>query len=293
MNLTLSLLAGLLLLLPGLGAVAAWNNGSEAARRPELQLTSLTVLFAILALSMLSHLATYGVIYLLREAAVQFGDVSGVRYGPVLDNPYVAAFQFTVSRTPPTLDEKETAATLIRLACFLVVVVLQSAFVFLLVRNPGLDVVFEKQDLRGQGWAFQRIVRPSRHGFVPYARVFTTLTSGDRGLGYEGVIAELRQGADGEIKSLFLAECHQFTYELVPGKAAHWLRGGKTDATFTVHSWIKEDPEEEVALDAAAIRHVVLDHLDEQDLADVLEEGADISKQDQGYSQHPPRLSPS
>lgn len=284
MNLTLSLLAGLLLLLPGIGAVAAWNHGGEAARRQELQLTSLTALFAVLALSLISHLVSYGAILVLREALVQVGEILSRSYGPVFDDPYVAAFQFALPRTPSGPAGAEPAAALASLAAFLVVVLLQSAFIFSLVRNPGLDVVFEQFDLRGQGWAFQRIVRPGRHGFVPYARVFTNLTSGDLGVGFEGLIVDLRQGADGEIKSIFLAECRRFLYEFKAGKPSGWFSSGKA-AAFAVHDEGDGEVEGGVALDASAIRHVVLLHLDEQDADDVLDEGEGLEPGPNGSKQ--------
>ena len=62
MNLTLSLIAGLVLLLPGLSALAAWNykGALDGAPGPEIPLTSVNGLFVVLGISAILHLGGYG-----------------------------------------------------------------------------------------------------------------------------------------------------------------------------------------------------------------------------------------
>lgn len=75
MNLTLSVVAGLLLILPGLAAIASWNIRAtrSGATRPELPLTAVSVLLIAMGVSLCAHLIGYGVIEIVRGALVAGG----------------------------------------------------------------------------------------------------------------------------------------------------------------------------------------------------------------------------
>jgi len=53
LNFTIALLAGLVLLLPGITALVSWNlqGATHGAKRPELQLSSVTALFVALGIA--------------------------------------------------------------------------------------------------------------------------------------------------------------------------------------------------------------------------------------------------
>ncbi len=153
MNLTLSLLAGLFLILPGIGAVTAWNYGGHgAARRPELQLNSVTTLFALLVASVIAHVAGYFMVNLVRGALVEAGGLLGRVLGPVIPDPYVAALKLVEGPSELIAFPEAPEHALESLATFVCVVLFETVVAFSLVRNPGLDIYIEPFDLRGQGW---------------------------------------------------------------------------------------------------------------------------------------------
>lgn len=267
MNLTVSLLTGLLLLLPGMAAVAAWNHGGpDTARRPELQLTSVTTLILLLVISALAHLGGYLSLGVLRGALIDAYDLWGIDLGPVIAPPYEAALTTFQAKVSPAAPPAEVVRGLSE---FLAIVVLEAGLVFFLVRNAGLDVLLEPFDLRAQGWVYQHVVRPLRHGFTPIAYVLTNLTADDRGVGYEGVVSEIRQGADGEVKVICLGEPSRFLYELRPAKRGGFLRPGRPEPDVEIYDseWIGGV----LALEASAVQNIIIQLVDESDVEDVAE----------------------
>jgi hypothetical protein len=210
-NLTLALLAGLFLLLPGLTALAAWSGVSprHGAQRPELPLTAVSTLFAVLAVSLVAHLLGVVIVDLLRLASAEAGRLAPGRWPgeATLPIPLEAAI---------AMQGKDGAIT----AGGLTAVVAQTAFeclvVFWLVSGRGFDLLLDRIDLQAQGWVYANIVRPHRHGQTPIAHVLTTLTNGALGVGYYGVVEHARQNADGELKVLSLRQPQAFVFELSP-----------------------------------------------------------------------------
>jgi hypothetical protein len=202
---------------------------------------------------------------------VEAADLLGRSLGPVFPDPYVAALQFIEGHSPPEAVPEASEHALECLALFVGVVLFETGVAFSLIRNPGLDIYIEPFDLRGQGWVYQNIVRPLRHGHRPIAYVFTTNGSGDRGVGYEGVVADIRQGADGEVKALCLAEPSRFIYELRTAK----LGRGRGRPEPDVHIYESEWVGGVVALEGANIRNIVIHNIEEAAVNDVVASSAD------------------
>jgi hypothetical protein len=212
LNLTIALLAGLVLLLPGITALVSWNFQSvnHGAKRPELQLTSVTALFAALGIAVVLHLLGWGVTNLVWGAAAQLAEQLHWSLGPLIQNPYDMAVGVAMDSAKPT-----TAS----IAAFLIVTLFACVLAARLITSEGLDIAFEPFDVRGQGWVFQHVVRPLRHGYKPIAYILTTTPHGEYGIGYQGIVADIRQGENGELKSISLADPERFVYQVVQRRA--------------------------------------------------------------------------
>lgn len=246
MNFTLSLLAGLILLLPGIGGLVSWNarGASEGARRPELQLTSVTALFLVLGLTLLMHLLGYALITLIWAALPEIGSrLPAASTSPLIDNPYEAALGLALGNK--SLDP-------VSLAAFPAVSLIVTILAWRLVASPGLDIVTSNVDVRSQGWIFDHVVRPARHGYKPIAYVLTNPPQGEYGIGYEGVIADIRQAEGGELKVISLAEPQRFVYRIEPVPAEEPRR--RPSLSISGREWVGGI----VALDASVIRNVVV-----------------------------------
>lgn len=250
MNLTFSLLAGLLLLLPGLTALASWNvlGNREAARRPDLPLTAVSALFVTLSTAVLVHTAGFGIIYIVAKAAEQWNQTFADSWAlPALRNPYPAALSLAdgklVNSDPAGLFE------------LLVLILVECVFVFRFVASPAVGLAFHNLDLRGVGWAFKHYLQPLRHGYTPFAFVMTTLSEDGRGLGYCGPIDELKLGDFGEVKTISIGRAQRFIYELQPGKKSHLFQP-KTDPLLLIHSphWVGDM----VQIDGAKIENIAI-----------------------------------
>lgn len=248
MNLTLSLLTGLLLLTPGLTAVVAWNGrgARAAARRPDLPLTAVSALFAAIAVSSIMHLVGY----LLGEIAARATEELGLR--SALTAPYPAIIRLLIAEHP--------AADTPAMAEFAVAVVVESLAAWRLVSSEGMDLALHDVDARGQGWVFEHIVRPHMNGYVPIAYVLTDATHEGMGIGYQGSVAEVRQGDDGKVISVALGGPQRFLYVLRPATRPSSPFGNKADEAkveITARQWLGGV----VALDAAVIRNVIIHNL--------------------------------
>jgi hypothetical protein len=267
-NFTLALLAGLVLLLPGLTAVVSWNiqGAAQGAKRPELQLTSVTALFVALGVAIFMHILGYGLVSLVWAALLELG--GHIRpVGPLIQNPYEMALAISLGGKTATSGSIEA---------FLVLTLFECLLAWRLIASPGLDLVLDGFDVRSQGWVYQHVVRPLRHGYTPIAYVLTATPSGEYGIGYEGIVADIRQGENGELKSISLAEPQRFAYQLVPASERHPRR--KPQLVTHEREWVGGV----VALDGSVIRNVVI-HTVSQDLIKQVEklpveEGEDPSE---------------
>ncbi len=210
MNLTLALIAGFAVLLPGLGALAFWNIrlARGAVRRPELRLTSTTALFMVLAGSAGAHAIGLCLTALLWTAAVEVGHLfpPATRLS-LWPQPYAVALGL--------IGHPAGAELTIRgLAEILVVLGLETWLAVRLVTHPTLDLLLDGVDVSGQGWTYRAVTRPVQYGYTPFAYVLTNPAQGELGLAYQGIVADIRQGQDGELKFIALAEPESFSYQL-------------------------------------------------------------------------------
>lgn len=218
MNLTLSLIAGLTLLLPGLSALAAWNfrGAAEGGATPELPLTSANALFAVVAISGLCHLAGFWISDLTWSAALDLGRAfPGRALPPLTPRPYETLWRLLSHGSRAQAVTSEAAAPdLHAVAVFALVLAAECVFALRVATSPLLDLLLDGRDMRQQGWVYQSVVRPRRNGYEPFAYVLTTPAHGAHGLGYRGLVVEIRQGADGQLKTVSLSEPEVFVYEL-------------------------------------------------------------------------------
>jgi hypothetical protein len=259
-NLTLSLLAGLFLLLPGLTALVGWNaQGSrQGAKRPELQLTSATALFIALGIATVLHILGFGLTHLLWSAAVQAGGLmpADLPLRPVAENPYEMAVRLAFAAPG---ESRPGDGTII---AFLVTTLVECLLAWRLVGSEGLDLATDGVDLRSQGWVYEHYTRPVQHGYKPVAYVLTTSASGEYGIGYEGVVADLRQGDNGELKMVSLAEPQRFVYQLVPAK-------DRPRRKPRLETYSREWLGGIVTLDASVVRNIVIHNIPAEAIAEV------------------------
>jgi hypothetical protein len=211
-NFTVGLIAGLALMLPGLSALATWNfrASREGAVRPELPLTSVTALFLAIGVAAALHLVGFAVTHALWPAVEHLLAPSWWVRPPLADNPYDALWRL-VRKDDASIQDLMVVAAAIAAECVLAAAI---------VASRGFYLLLDGADLRAQGWVHQNILRPKRNGYDPYAYVLTTPAQGDFGLGYEGMVADIRQGADGEVKTICLSQPQAFVYEIRNPRAA-------------------------------------------------------------------------
>lgn len=251
-----------MLLLPGITALVSWNfqNVHHGAKRPELQLTSVTALFAALGIALAMHLLGYGLVSLGWAAAAQLGEASGHSVGPLIANPYDMAVALALG------SAKASAASLF---AFALTVLFECLMAWQLVTSQGLDIVFDEFDVRSQGWVFQHVVRPLRHGYKPIAYILTSTPHGEYGIGYQGVVADIRQGDNGELKSISLADPERFVYQVVHRKPDQ----PRLVPHIETHDrdWIGGV----VVLDNAVIRNIVIQNIPDVVIEEVEQEAVD------------------
>lgn len=198
MNFTLALLGGLTLILPGLVALMAVHlqSGRYGARRIDLPVTSTLGLVVVLGVSMLAHLLGWALfdlgVNVARELQGRWPGLTKV-WG-LATNPYEVAVRLA----------EGGKAGLGEIVGFLATVGAEAGLAVAIVMSRGFVLVVGGVDLGNQGWLFQKIILPIRHGLQPVAYVLTVPQSDGTGLGYRGVIVEARQNVDGELKGLTL-----------------------------------------------------------------------------------------
>ena len=165
----------------------------------------------MLGVAMLLHVLGFALVELAWSAALEIGShvPSNNHLPKILPNPYDSMIALALGSAKPT------AGTIFS---FLIITLVECLFAWRLLASVGLDLIIDGVDVRSQGWVFQHIVRPARHGYKPIAYVLTGPAQGEYGLGYEGVIADIRQGDNGEVISISLAEPQRFVYYLMAAR---------------------------------------------------------------------------
>lgn len=259
MALTLGLLACVLVLLPGLAVLAAFNVRTRRAgvRRPEMALTTISALLIAVFFSIVVHFAAFILAHLTLDfATAVHARFPSLDFGPVVANP-IASFIEAIEGKPMPLPTAIALAATLLLECIAV-----GSFML----SGAFALTFERQDFNSQGWVFEHVTRPAENGYTPVGHVYTATMSGNYGIAYKGPIIDLRQGDKGEILSIALARPERFLYELgsseVPAFPKRgWLwrdRGPTADSGNRVRHHQKDYTGGVVALDARVINNIVV-----------------------------------
>lgn len=253
MALTLSVIAGIALLLPGLFAVLFWNVRARrhSASRPDLPITAVSVLAISICVSMMAHLTMWYVFFAGRLFAVRVGD--GLTYlapdlalPPPLANPIETIVQLTHGAATSSGEVALVAVTIL----------LEIAFVAAVVADDGFDLMLEGMDLNNQGWVYTYIIRPAQNDYRPLAYVLTTLQKDNLGIGFRGVVADIRQSERGETLALSLSEPERFLFELKAGREGGGYGGEPSEPSFVRHK--DEGIGDVVSLDGKVIQNIVI-----------------------------------
>ena len=225
----------------------------------------------------LLHLLGWGMTNLVWSAAAELGDRLHWSLGPLIQNPYDMAVGVAMDTAKPTTGS---------IAAFLIVTLFACVFAARLVTSEGLDIAFEPFDVRAQGWVFQHVVRPLRHGYKPIAYILTTTPHGEYGIGYQGIVADIRQGENGELKSISLADPERFVYQVVQRSADQ----PRLVPHIETHDrdWVGGI----VVLDASVVRNIVIQNIPEVVIDEVESEPLGAGEAvDEMTSVPPPTLS--
>lgn len=205
MNLTLGVLAGVVLLLPGLIALSAWNlrASRSGASRPELPLTAVSVLVIAIGGALVAHL----VAYFVAEGGLRLA----VLVGDGLQSALPALPQFLPGHHLPAVPANPFV-TILSAAEGKPVSISDLTFTGLVIAHDGFDLLLDGFDLANQGWVYQHVIRPSKNGYRPIAHVLTTTQLNGYGIGYRGLVADIRQSEKGETLAISLLDPERFLY---------------------------------------------------------------------------------
>ena len=291
MNLTLSVVVGILLILPGLAAVAAWNirANRSGATRPDLPLTAVSILLMAMGVSLLAHLAGYVLIELVRFGLLSAGeglpapagmaaplrlllsDGDGLR--PIWSNPFGTALHVATSHGAELAPHDAVSLAL--------AIILETLVVVSIVSDEGFELAVEDIDVSNQGWVFQHYVRPAQNGYRAIAHVLTSTTHDGLGVAYRGTVVDLRQSEKGETLAISLLEPERFLYELKPAKGASW-RSSAAPAAFQRSA--AEYIGGIVSLDARVIGNVVIQTVLAEMVDAIFEQAAASDDTDAAYA---------
>lgn len=257
MALTLSVIAGIALLLPGLFGVLFWNVRARrhAASRPDLPITAVSVLAISVGLSLAVHLAAWYFAFVARLLLVEIGtamstwQTAAAHLLPVAANPIETMILLAHG-------DAATAVQPFDAALVALTILLEMAFVFAVIRDEGLDLLFEGVDLGNQGWVYTYIMRPVQNDYRPILYVLTTLQKDGLGIGFRGVIDDIRQGEKGETLALSLMDPERFLFEIKPGKDGGGYGGAASPPEFIRHA--DEPVGDVVSLDGKVIQNIVI-----------------------------------
>lgn len=256
MALTLSVVVGIALLLPGLFSLLFWNVRARrhSASRPDLPITAVSVLAIAVAGSLVAHLLTWGFFEAIRTLALGVGEGLPASIGkhlyPAAPNPIEIMVRLAQQ------SREATAPPSWHLAFAGVTVLIEILLVSVLLADDGFDLATNGLDLGNQGWVYTHVVRPAQNGYRPVAYVLTTLQKDGLGIGYRGVVADIRQSDRGETLAVSLSEPARFLFELKAGKEDGGYGRPAIEPSFVRY------PEEEVgdviALDARVIQNIAV-----------------------------------
>jgi hypothetical protein len=253
MALTLSVIAGIALLLPGLFGILFWNVRARkyAASRPDLPITAVSVLTLSTGVSILVHLAAWYLFFACRGLMLEIG----------------AAMPWAAAYLPPAIDNPiETMARLAQGGAIVIdpgsaaiaalTLLVEIGFVFAVLSDEGFDLLFEGIDLGNQGWVYTHVMRPAQNDYRPVAYVVTTLQHDGLGIGFRGMIEDIRQSEKGETLALSLVDPERFLFELAPGKPESGYGAAAVPPRFVRH---RDEPVGEVlSLDGKVIQNIVI-----------------------------------
>jgi hypothetical protein len=274
-NLTLGVLAGVVLLLPGLIALSAWNlrASRSGASRPELPLTAVSVLVIAIGGSLVSHLVAYFFAEAGLRLAVLVGDglqaalpalgqfLPGHHLPVVQANPFVTILSAAEGKPVSVAD----------LTFVGIVIVAEMMVVTSIIAHDGFDLLLDGFDLANQGWVYQHVIRPSKNGYRPIAHVLTTTQLNGYGIGYRGLVADIRQSEKGETLAISLLDPERFLYGLNTHEA-----GEGAEPSFERHAI--DHVGGVVSIEAKSIFNIVVQNV-LADLVDDIEEepGPDVA----------------
>lgn len=254
MALSLAVIAGIAMLLPGLFAMLFWNlrGRRHGGSRPDLPITAVSVLSFSIAISLAAHVMTWLFGNVVIQTAVLLGNElpSWAVIGPAIRNPV---------ETMLALGRGGTAAGLIspgEIAAAVGTLGLEIMVVVSFLADDGLDLALDGVDFGNQGWVYTKILRPAQNDFRPIAFVLTTLMKDGLGVGYRGTVADIRQSDRGETLAITLGEPARFLFELKAGKAPSGYGGEGENPQFIRYA--EEDVGSAVALDARVIQNIVV-----------------------------------
>lgn len=253
MALTLSVIAGIALLLPGLFSVLFWNVRARrhSASRPDLPITAVSVLAISIFVSMFAHLITWYIFYAARLFAVEAG-AGLLKVAPWLPLPL------------PLANPMETIVNLahgdsinpMSVAMVAAAILIEIGIVGAIVADDGFDLMLEGMDLNNQGWVYTYIMRPAQNDYRPLAYVLTSLQKEGLGIGFRGVVADIRQSERGETLALSLSAPERFLFELKAGHDGGVYGGEARDPTFIRYQ--DEPVGDVVSLDGKVIQNIVI-----------------------------------
>ena len=254
MALSLSVIAGLALLLPGLFAILFWNlrGRRHGGSRPDLPITAISVLAFGIAISLFAHALAWLVSHTVIDLLLAIGDHLPTSFPlwPALRNPIETMLVLARGGAPATtIEPYEIALAVAALFAECVVVV---AF----LADEGLDLALDGVDIGNQGWVYTHVLQPAQNGYRPVAFVLTNLQKDGLGVGYRGTIADIRQSDRGETLAITLGEPARFLYELQAAKTG--MGYGKSDEAPAFVRHQEEDVGSVVALDARVIQNIVV-----------------------------------
>jgi hypothetical protein len=263
MTLTLAVIAGLLLLLPGMTAVAVWNLTNKAsASRPELPLTAVSVLFVTLLVALGVHLFAYLLVTPLIQALEALGNELPPFQGGHALTDFLYSAKGTLLPAPANpFDLIVRAARGERLggdafAEIAATIGVECLMVGALIGHEGLSVAFDGIDLANRGWAFTHILRPIANGYAPVAYVLTTVMKDGLGVGYKGPVGDLRLSERGEVVTLSLDRPERFLFEMRAGSDGGGYGGEPRGPSWKRHT--DEYLGGVVALDGKNISNIVV-----------------------------------
>lgn len=213
LSLTLAIVTGVAILLPGFFAITLWNVRSRryAVARPDLPINAVSVLAIGVGVSLAAHLMTALSISFVQTLLTEAGRLIPAEYRYPAINPVAMMMVIAQGGT------RAAALSPTELVLGISAPLISTLFMLGVMADDAIDVAAEGWDFGGHGWAYTHIIKPAQHGHRPIAYVLTELQHEGLGVGYRGVVADIRQSSDGQTQSISLASPARFLYQLKPG----------------------------------------------------------------------------